>query len=241
MVLVKKMQPEDCKSLFPDRPPLTDLVSTVTDQLTAAIVDGRLRPGERLGEERVARELGVSRAPVREAARLLVQRGLLVAHPRRGFFVRSFSRSEVDDLFALRLIVERHAAGEVAMQDADAAVDELELHMEEMGRAAADGDSQAFVDADMAFHRTICRRSGNARLVKLFDELAEEMRVILRTVGELDEDKQRLVRSHVPILDAIRSRDAQSAREAMAFHVGTACSEVRRLFEGISEKQEKSG
>ena len=65
----------------------TDLVGQVARRLTEAIVQGRLQPGSKVVEAGIARELGVSRAPVREAARLLEQQGLLVAHPRRGFFV----------------------------------------------------------------------------------------------------------------------------------------------------------
>ena len=61
----------------------TDLASRIADQVLKAIGDGRLRPGEKVGEARLARELGTSRAPVREALRLLESQGLIVTHPRR--------------------------------------------------------------------------------------------------------------------------------------------------------------
>src|SRR6516225_9920161 len=88
----------------------TDLVGQVARLLTQAVVQGRLPPGAKVVEAGIARELGVSRAPVREAARLLERQGLLVASPRRGFFVRQFAIDDIDEIYDLRICVERHAA-----------------------------------------------------------------------------------------------------------------------------------
>src|SRR6476469_5886214 len=83
----------------------TDLVGQVARVLTQAVVTGQLAPGAKVVEAGIARELGISRAPVREAARLLEQQGLLVSHPRRGFFVRKFAADDIDDIYDLRLCV----------------------------------------------------------------------------------------------------------------------------------------
>ena len=89
----------------------TDLVGQVAPPFDPGRrFEGRLPPGSKVVEAGIARELGVSRAPVREAARLLEQQGLLVASPRRGFFVRKFAADDIDDIYDLRLCVERHAA-----------------------------------------------------------------------------------------------------------------------------------
>src|SRR6266404_7808108 len=84
----------------------SDLVGQVARILTQAILEGRLPPGAKVVEAGIARELGISRAPVREAARLLESQGLLVASPRRGFFVRKFAADDIDDIYDLRLCVE---------------------------------------------------------------------------------------------------------------------------------------
>ena len=87
----------------------SDLVGQIARILTQAIVQGRLPPGSKVVEAGIARELGVSRAPVREAARLLEKQGLLVAKPRRGFFVRKLEIRNIDEIYDLRLCIERHA------------------------------------------------------------------------------------------------------------------------------------
>src|SRR5258705_9383227 len=87
----------------------SDLVGQVARILTQAIVQGRLPPGAKVVEAGVARELGISRAPVREAARLLERQGLLVANPRRGFFVRKLEPTDIDEIYDLRICVECHA------------------------------------------------------------------------------------------------------------------------------------
>ncbi len=74
-----------------------------------AIIGGRFAPGARLNEVHLAAEIGVSRAPLREAARLLENRGLVVSQPRRGFFVRDLTAAALDDAYDLRLCLERHA------------------------------------------------------------------------------------------------------------------------------------
>src|ERR1044072_1897510 len=84
----------------------SDLVGQIARILMQAIVQGRLPPGSKVVEAGIARELGVSRAPVREAARLLEKQGLLVASPRRGFFVRKLEIREIDEDVGFGLVVE---------------------------------------------------------------------------------------------------------------------------------------
>src|SRR5882762_8067587 len=88
----------------------TDLVGQVARVLTKAVLEGRLPPGAKVVEAGIARELGISRAPVPEAARLLESQGLLVASPRRGFFVRKLESRNIAEIYDLRLCIERHAS-----------------------------------------------------------------------------------------------------------------------------------
>ena len=97
-----------------------DLVGVVEERLTQAIVQGRLPPGSRVVEAEIARQMAISRAPVREASRRLERQGILVSRPRRGFFVREMSVREIDDLFQVRLSLEMTAVA-AACEHADAA------------------------------------------------------------------------------------------------------------------------
>lgn len=214
----------------------TDLVSAVAREIAGAVIEGRLAPGERLGEERVARALGVSRAPVREAARQLVQRGLLVAVPRRGFFVRALSLRAVDDLYDLRLTIERHAARRILEHNPEGAADALEACVESLKQAAEARDERAMIDGDLRFHRLICELSGNARLLKLFDDLADELRLVIHLIGQLYDDPDRMAATHEPVVAALRARDAAAVDEAVSYHIEVAWREVRRLFEATTEE-----
>jgi DNA-binding GntR family transcriptional regulator len=205
------------------------LVEIVAGHIAAAILGGRLEPGERLGEERVARALGVSRGPVREAAGLLVSRGLLAQYPRRGFFVRALTAVEVDDLYDMRLAIERHALSRViAGEHPREIVEVLNAQLDVMSAAARLGDLQRLAEADLAFHRLIVSHAGNARLLRHFDDLAGEL---LMLIGRLDMARSapaQLVRSHRPLVAAVRRRDLAGAMAGIDLHIGDAHQVTRR-------------
>ena len=164
------------------------LVQRVARRLSKAIVSGQLTPGERLSESVVARQLGVSRAPVREAARLLENSGLVTYLPNRGFFVRKFSAEELDNLYELRIIIETAAIRRLIREglgDTEAA---LEAQIQELHRVAGPGhDMLTQVEADMQFHRLICAGSGNPRFLGVFEQIALHG----RSFGENGFDKRR--------------------------------------------------
>lgn len=212
----------------------SDLVRQVARSLSAAIVEGRLRPGAKVSEAAVARELGISRAPVREAARLLENQGLLRASPRRGFFVRELSAAEVDELYDLRICVERHAAvaasGRLTQKTRAALRDQLAL-MDALARA---DDPVACIEADYQFHRMICETAGNGRLLRVFDGLASELRVVIGLIGRLYDDPMKLAQAHVPLLEAIEAGRADTILAEVDHHLGVARREVGLLVRSLS-------
>ena len=161
----------------------TDLVGQVARVLTKAVVEGRLPPGAKVVEAGIARELGVSRAPVREAARLLESQGLLVASPRRGFFVRQFAADDIDQIYDLRLCVERHAGVLAARNLTPETRDLLRRQIDVLHQTADLDDPARQVEEDYRFHRLICEIAGNRRLLRLFDDLASELRMVIGLIG----------------------------------------------------------
>src|ERR1700750_1793052 len=132
--------------------PDTDLVGQVARVLPQAIMKGQMLPGSKLVEAGVARELGVSRAPVREAARLLEQQGLLVSHPRRGFFVRKLEANDIDESYDLRICVECHAAVLAAKNLTSANRDALRRQIDVLHETADLEDHARQVEEDYRFH-----------------------------------------------------------------------------------------
>lgn len=200
----------------------SDLVSQVGRALTEAILSGRIAPGQRISESVVAREMGVSRAPVREAARQLESSGLLVAYPNRGFFVREVTAKAMNDLYELRLAIESAAIARLAAQPGDRAMPQLRERLQLLYRIGSEDGPQAQVAADLAFHRLICEASGNARLLSAFDQISAEVQLGLALIGRIYDDPDRMAETHEPILDAIEAGDATWASGAIGYHIGTA-------------------
>lgn len=207
----------------------SDLVRDVARILTEAIQQGRLVPGAKVAEAAVARELGVSRAPVREAARLLQSQGLLVACPRRGFFVRALSAEELDEIYDLRLCIERHAAVLASRRLAPDARAALRRQLDLLHDLADRGETAQQVEEDYRFHRLICEIAGNRRLLRLYDDLASELRLVIGLIGRLYDDPHEIARTHEPILAAIEAGDPDRIVASLDYHIGVSWREVRRL------------
>ncbi|MFC2992035.1 GntR family transcriptional regulator [Halomonas tibetensis] len=199
-----------------------NLVDQVADHLTEAIILGRFTPGERLSEVGLARSLGVSRAPIREAARLLESRGLLVSQPRRGFFVRALDADELDDIFDLRLCLERHAMERLAHACTVETLAALHHQVEVLCEAAASGSESRRIEEDLTFHRMMIGATGNRRLLKNFDDLAHELRLCITLITKTHEDPDSIADSHHLLLDALKSGEPARCREAIDYHIGVA-------------------
>jgi len=210
-----------------------DLVREVARVLTSAIMDGRLAPGAKVAEAAIARELGISRAPVREAARLLESQGLLVASPRRGFFVQSLSPSDVDSIYDLRLCIERHAAVLTAGRLTTPMRDALRRQVEVLHELADLGDPGRQVEADYGFHRLICEFSGNSRLLRVFDDLAAELHIVIGLIGRVYNDPHEIARTHEPVLAAIEAGHPERIVAHLDYHLGVAWREVAKLVRAM--------
>ena len=211
----------------------TDLVGQVARLLTRAVVEGRMAPGSKVVEAGIARELGVSRAPVREAARLLEQQGLLVASPRRGFFVRKFAADDIDDIYDLRLCVERHAAVLAARNLTPETRDMLRRQIDVLHQTADLEDPARQVEEDYRFHRLICEIAANRRLLRLFDDLASELRMVIGLIGRLYDDPHEIARTHEPVLAAIEQGHPERIVAHVDYHIGHAWREVSKLVREI--------
>lgn len=208
-----------------------DLVAEVARRMEEAILSGQLQPGQRLGEADLARRFGVSRAPVREAARQLQQRGLLIAEPRRGFFVRPISVQEIDDVYGIRICLESCAATAAATTLSPAHLSDLTARVEAMRDHARAGREDALVEEDFAFHVAVCEASGNRRLAGLITDLAAEIRMMIALIGRIYDDPHRIAETHQPLLDVLASRDEAQIRAAWQVHIEAAWRGVRQLFQ----------
>ena len=196
------------------------LWEVVADRLRDEILDGRLAAGTRLVEADLAERFGTSRGPIRDALQELARVGLAVDLPRRGTFVSSLTDRDLGEVYVIRRAIEE-AAVRLTIERADEA--ELASLFEALAAAEAayDGDDLGVAwDADMAFHRTYCRLSGNGRLLDLFDQLASQTVLLMRTTVESHASLAWTppVELHRQIAQAIADRDVARAAEAVGAH-----------------------
>jgi DNA-binding GntR family transcriptional regulator len=196
----------------------SNLRAQIKDVILQRIVAGEYPPGARLVETRIAQELGVSQAPVREALRDLEQLGCIVHEPFRGCSVRAFSAEELLEAFPVRAALEALAARLAAERMTEDELLRLAELLETMRDAARRGDAHDQSQANASFHATIVRAARNATLERQWSFLEPFSRTYL-TVSQPGLDLLALSERHVPILDALRARDGEAAAEAMHNHL----------------------
>ena len=193
------------------------LSATVKRLVLDRIVSGHYPPGARIVEFQLAKELGVSQSPVREALRELAAVGIVTILPRRGARVRLPSAKELADVSVVRAEVDGLAARLAAGRVPDDTLAALEALIEEMLAALARGDFSGVTDADVRFHELIADASENHALERAFDQLAPFARTFI-TLTLPGVDVHDIVLQHRPILEALRAHDAERAAGAARDH-----------------------
>lgn len=184
--------------------------------ITERIIDGTYTPGERLVELQLAKEFGVSQAPVREALRTLAAMRLVEIRPRRGTFVRAASHDDLAEVYLVRGALER-TAGMAAYADLHRDPSALEAALTDMRAGADAGDTTRVVEASTQFHRAIVLASHNSILIAIWDNLAIGVRT-LATVRRTGLDLHQAAEAHVPILEAFRSGTPESVGRLLEEH-----------------------
>ncbi len=212
----------------------SDTNPTLADKLAAAIADGilngKLLPGERLDEVGLAEQHGVSRTPVREALRQLAMSGLIDMRPRKGAIVSKATPEEIESLFVAMAEMEATCARLAAMSMTPIERRRLQARHEAMMALAAAGDTEAYSDANVAFHSAIYAGSHNAPLAEYAMNLRRRVGPYRRAQFRVDGRLLRSNQEHDAVVRAIVSGDAAGAHAAMIHHV----SLVEDAFEAFA-------
>lgn len=198
--------------------------------LRRQIMTGQIRPGDRLVESQLAGRWGVSKSPLREALKALQHEGLVEAVPRRGYIVTPITVKQVQDLFDLRLILEREAAARAART---ASVAQVEGLRDLVGDPYVVGDVESqnrFLTVNKQFHLAVARITGNQRLVGLLDRLLDELERLFHLGLDVRDRADALVQEHRDLVAAIADRDPGRAAAVMETQVENA---RQMVLEGI--------
>ena len=207
----------------------------VVDELRAMILSGALQPGARLRIDELARQLGVSPMPVREALHQLAAEGTITLDPYRGFSVADLTAEEAEDLYATRAALEALAAAIAVTHLDEASLAALREAVARQAQARDAGDAASFIHADVAFHRALYAAAGRPVLARtiggLMNSSVRYSRANLPLPGSMD----AALEAHCAILEACERRDAARAAEVTRRHTEQAAAHVIRSLARVRE------
>jgi DNA-binding GntR family transcriptional regulator len=189
------------------------------DVLRGAILSGRLAPGARIVEADIARQMAISRSPVREAVRKLEREGMVEYKPRRGTVVVGLSRDDVADAYQLRAHLEAYGAGLAATRATEQQLDTLATLIEQMRICAAAQDLPRLVAVDVEFHRSLCELSGSRRLVQVWQSLNPERWTMVSGLRATELSLEQIAERHWPIMAALRAHNPARAEAIIRSHI----------------------
>jgi DNA-binding GntR family transcriptional regulator len=216
------------------------LADDVIERLRDAILHGGFKPGEPLREEQLAAMLDVSRGPIREALVQLEREGLVLVRRHRGATVARLSRADVEDVYSLRLALERLAVQRAVHYATDQDFLAMEAVLEAFDVALSRGPSEKEVaELDVRFHDLIYQAARHQRLYDCWANLKSQIYIFLLSRNVADPDFREItVKSHADLLAALRTRDEARATTEIEDHLRGAYDRVVRGYRGAETDSE---
>ena len=199
------------------------LKDKIVSILMQRVIDGELEVGEKLKESHLAKEFGVSQAPVREAIIALVSLGILEHKVNVGARVRAFDKRETIEIYQARDALEAYAISHI--KDFDK-VGTLKFHYQQMIKAAKEKDTKQFIVHDQYFHETLLRMSGNTLLLELWKQQYTKSSV-QNTVKNFEASLENIVKIHLPIIEAIEVASVTQSQKAVSLHYETIIQTIK--------------
>ena len=211
----------------------------IYEHLREQLLNGERAPSEHLIEAKIAKEIGTSRTPVREALHSLELEGLIKSIPRVGYVVKPISEQEVEEICEIRMAIEGVAV-RWAMEKAHKKLfEELKENISLSSQKVSKGDVRAFVELDVRFHEIIARYSGSQRLLELAQTLRRHMlRYRIQSIYSVD-NVLRAIEGHQGILRAIGKRNLEGVNKAVRHHMEQSKRDILRYAFKASPKEKR--
>jgi len=212
--------------------PVTSVIrrDAVLSQLRNAILTNRLKPGERIREVQLARDLGVSRPTLREAIYQLIHEGLLVQEPHKGVTVADIDAATITDIAVVRAALETIAAKAIATDKDDSVRERLRQVWITYDEAAASGDTVRENEAHMELHRTVWMASHNSMLERIWPIVSASVNLALSTDIAARQDTERNRRMHRELVEAILYNRRRRIVSAVREHIQISADELLGLM-----------
>ncbi|KUO68374.1 MAG: hypothetical protein APF77_24510 [Clostridia bacterium BRH_c25] len=190
----------------------------VSQSIRESIFNNELKPGDRIVETKIAKQLGVSQSPVREAIRELVLMGLIENKPFQGCFVKKLSKKDIKDAYKLRAYLEMLAAFEAAKNVTDEQLEKMESLLKRMRTTAEAGKVKAFVELDISFHKMIINIADNSLLENMW-EMVNLAQWTFITTKISQRSLPDLANRHEEIYKSLKKRDSEEASKCIKAHI----------------------
>ena len=212
--------------------PVTSVIrrDAVLSQLRNAILTNRLKPGERIREVQLAKDLGVSRPTLREAIYQLIHEGLLVQEPHKGVTVAEIDAATITDIAVVRAALETIAAKAIATDKDDSVRERLRQVWITYDEAAASGDTVRENEAHMELHRTVWLASQNSMLERIWPIVSASVNLALSTDIAARQDTDRNRRMHRELVEAILYNRQRRIVSAVREHIQISADELLGLM-----------
>lgn len=195
------------------------LANVVQAEIERMIIDGELKPNERVNENGLSQRLGVSRGPIREACSALAAMGLIEIIPNRGFFIRALTNDEAQDLSEARAGVFGCMAMMLAERITDAQLTVLRTLVERMEEIVALGDVHIYYPVNLEFHKQITLMAGNNRLALIYQSFVRELHIQRYRALSSPDVLHVSNEEHRALVDALEARDPARALVTARSHI----------------------
>ncbi len=214
----------------------------IYDHLRDQLLDGEIPPRQHLVEAKIAKEIGTSRTPIREALHSLELEGLIESIPRVGYVVKSINEDEVEEICEIRGAIEGVGARWAMEKAPQKLIADLKKNISISEEKAAGGDPKAFVELDAQFHEIIARLSGSKRLQELGQTLRRHMlRYRIQSIY-LTDNVSRAIQGHKGILEAMEKGNLEEVNRAIKYHLEQSKKDILRYaFKDGTKTEESSG
>jgi DNA-binding GntR family transcriptional regulator len=204
------------------------LSNQVKNHIQDAIMRGELKPGEMIVESLVAEKLGISRAPVREAMRILETKGLVNIAPRKGTFVSNLSINELKEMYEVRLNLELLAMKSAYVNAAEKTLRDLGQSLEEQQKFINNKDFQGYLQENIHFHDIFKTNSGNGYLVSLLQNI-EELTLRYRASSmNLSGRVEKSFKDHLSIYNYLKSSELDKALSTLENHITSSANRLQK-------------
>lgn len=210
----------------------------ILETIRDAILKGSLKPGERVSEPELAERFGISRTPIREAFRQLESEGYLQVIPRKGAVVASLSERDIEEFYAIKIILEGFAAKMAAEKLSEKDIERLEAINDRLAQIAKEGDVKSFFRVHNEFHEVFIKAAGNEKLYDMINQLVMRFKR-LRLASLSQPGRMEIsVEEHRNMIQAFRDHDGEKA-DSLVRHAATIGADV--LIQSMAQSGDSTG